>query len=190
MILFEVQRIYQKQWYLEAMYKALFALGYYGLFRVGELTHSPHTIKARDVHMGMNKDKVLIVLYSSKTHDVSNRPQKVKITANYAEKSGFYVHRNFCPFKLLHNYLCHRGAYDTYNENFFVFKDKSPVKAEPTRKLLKKIITTLGLNNMLYDMHSLRIGRASDLIKYNYSIDEVRRLGRWKSNVVYKYIRN
>ena len=95
-----------------------------------------------------------------------------------------------CPFKLLHNYLCHRGAYDTYNENFFVFKDKSPVKAEPTRKLLKKIIKTLGLNNTLYDMHSLRIGRASDLIKYNYSIDEVRRLGRWKSNVVYKYIYN
>ena len=71
-----------------------------------------------------------------------------------------------------------------------MFKDKSPVGAEPARKLLRKAITFIGLDSALYDMHSLRIGRASDLIKYNYTVEEVQRLGRWKSNVVYKYIRS
>ena len=65
------------QWYMENMYKAFFALGYYGLLRV-ELTHSQHVIKARDVHLGMNKDKILVILYSSKTHDESMKPQRLK----------------------------------------------------------------------------------------------------------------
>ena len=78
MILFEVQRYFamRKQLYLEIMYKTLFALCYYGLMRIGEVTLSPHVLKAKDVHKAMNKDRVLLVLYSSKTHDKSLRPQK------------------------------------------------------------------------------------------------------------------
>ena len=38
MLLFEVERKYQCQPYLEIMYKALFCLGYYGMLRVGELS--------------------------------------------------------------------------------------------------------------------------------------------------------
>ena len=36
LILFEFQREFASQPYLQALYKALFALGYYGLMRVGE----------------------------------------------------------------------------------------------------------------------------------------------------------
>ena len=61
--------------------------------------------------------------------------------------------------------------------------------ADQTRQLLRKMLSSFGLNAELYDMHSLRIGRASDLIKQNYSIEQVKRMGRWKSNAVYKYIR-
>ena len=61
--------------------------------------------------------------------------------------------------------------------------------ADQTRQLLRKMLPSFGLNAELYDMHSLRIGRASDLIKQNYSIEQVKRMGRWKSNAVYKYIR-
>ena len=75
------------------------------------------------------------------------------------------------------------------NEQFFIFRDKSPVTARNARELLKLIIANLGLDNKNYGMHSLRIGRASDLIKYNYSLEEVKRMGHWKSNAVYKYIR-
>ena len=78
LILFEVQRIFtdSSQYYLEILYKALFALGYYGLFRVGELTLSPHVIKASNVHVATNQDKILIVLYTSKTHGKEKLRQK------------------------------------------------------------------------------------------------------------------
>ena len=193
LLLFEIERLYYKQPqpFLEAMYKALFALGYYGMMRVGELTLSEHVLKAKDVHMATNKEKLLLVLYSSKTHSKGSRPQKIKITSNRTEKSGQYCHRNFCPFKLLRTYIDMRGNDFTQNNDpFFIFKDGSSVKAENSREILRQLLERLGLDGTLYNMHSLRIGRTTDLIKYNYSFQEVKRMGRWRSNAVYKYIRD
>ena len=62
LILFEIQRIYSDQEYLSIAYNALFILGYYGLFRIGELTKSDHVIKAANIHVGQNKEKILVVL--------------------------------------------------------------------------------------------------------------------------------
>ena len=65
----------------------------------------------------------------------------------------------------------------------------SPVTPAHARNILKIALNNLNLDNRLYGMHSFRIGRTTDLIKYNYSIDEVKIMGRWKSNVIFKYIR-
>ena len=51
LLLFETQCKFHKQPYLEIMYKAVLALGYYGLLRVGELAQGPHVIRACDIHM-------------------------------------------------------------------------------------------------------------------------------------------
>ena len=176
MILFEVQRFYKKkmQPYLETLYKAIFALGYYGLMRVGELTASPHVLKARDVHIGENKDKILLVLFSSKTHDVSSRPQNIKVAAN--KDVDFYRCRNFCPFKLVCDYKNMRGDYFSDLEEFFIFKDGTPVTAEHARKVLRLTLQKIGFDSSNYDMHSLRIGRATDLIKFGYSVKKVQRM--------------
>ena len=191
LILFEIQRMFlaKKQWYLENLYKALFILGYYGLMRVGELTYSQHVLKARDVHIAKNKDKMLLVLYSSKTHDASNKPQKIKITSNKSEASGCYKNRNFCLFNVVRSYIKLRQPYVETSEQFFIHRDGQPVLAEQARKIPREAISVIGLDSKLYDMHSLHIGRTTDLIKYGNSIDEMKRLGRWRSNVVYKYIR-
>ena len=110
MILFEVSRIFENQPYLEKMFKALFSLAYYGLFRVGELTLSDHSIKAKNVHCGENKYKIKVYLYSSKTHGPESYPQKVKIMArdsyhNTQCGSRRRSHLNFCPFQLLRDYI-------------------------------------------------------------------------------------
>ena len=190
LILFELKRFYVKQPYLISMYSALFILGYYGLLRVGELEDSPHVIKAKDVHLAINKKKLLIVLHLSKTHGKGARPQKIKITSNNIEKSGCYQKRHFCPFQVIGHYIkIRQPGYIWDEEPFFVFSDRHPVTAEQSRTLLRKLLNNMGLQSELYDMHSLRIGRTSDLIKYSYPIDEVRRMGRWQSNTVFKYIR-
>ena len=151
------------------------------------MTNSPHVLKARNVHIGSNKNKILLLLYSSKTHDESSLLQKIKISAN--DVGSGYVHRHYCPFKLMRQFLDVRGAYQNDNEQFFIFKDKNLVTPSHVRNLLKTIITRIGLNNTNYGMHSFRIGRTTDLIKYGYLLEQVRIMGRWKSNVIYKYIR-
>ena len=191
LILFEFQREFSSQPYLQALYKALFALGYYGLMRVRELTinEGNHAARAANVHIASNKQKMLILLYTSKTHSEAVIPQKIKISALQHEKQGGSFQRHFCPFRLLREYVNFRGNYITADKPFFVFSDHSAVKAEQARKLLKKAISKIGLNAKHYDVHGLRIGRASDLIKAGYSVEEVKRLGRWKSNAVYRYIK-
>ena len=72
LILFEVERKFEaeNQPFLNILYEAIFIVSYYGLFRIGEVTKSPtanHTIKAKNVHVATNKDKILFVLYTSKT---------------------------------------------------------------------------------------------------------------------------
>ena len=83
-----------------------------------------------------------------------------------------------------------RGGYHCVSKQFFVFSDHSPVSAGQARRILKLIIHRLNLKSGLYGMHSFHIGRTTDLIKYNYSIDEVKLMGRWKSNIVFKYMRD
>ena len=149
-----------------------------------------HTVRARDLHLGTNKDKLMIVLYSSKTHNKESRLQKIKIVANKIEKSGHYLKRHFCPFKLVNRFINNRQRIAQENEPIFIFRDGMPVTDKHAREVLKDIITKLGLEAHLYGLHSFRIGRMSDLAKYGYSIEEIRRMGRWQSNTVYKYIRD
>ena len=61
------------------MYQALFTTMYFGLFRIGEVTHSPHVLKAMDVHCAVNKLKMKFILHSSKTHGKGDKPQIIKI---------------------------------------------------------------------------------------------------------------
>ena len=138
MILFELERhfVSQSQYYLEWLYKAIFIISYYGMMRVGEITLSPHVFKAKHVHLATNKDKLLLVLYTSKTHDLRHRPQKIKITSNRMEKSGSYVHRHFCPFKVLRKYIALRGNYAEDNELFFIFHLSGVVRQLNLNKLI------------------------------------------------------
>ena len=124
LMLFETQRIMDKQPYLEILYKTMLSVGYYGLLRVGELTvPGQHTIKDCNIHVAKNKEKILIVLYSSKTHGEESYPQKVKISGNATTRK----HRFFCPFVLIKQYLPIRGGFIDDQEPFFVFRDKMPV---------------------------------------------------------------
>ena len=83
-----------------------------------------------------------------------------------------------------------RGPYRTEADQFFVFSDCSPVKPQNFRVILRQLLQRLGLDSELYDVHSFRIGRTSDLEKFGYSIDQIKAMGRWKSNAVYRYLKN
>ena len=190
-ILFELGRYFENQKYLEILYKTMFILGYYSLLRVGEITSSSkHTLKAKNVHIGKNKDKILIILYSSKMHGAESKPQEIKIQADTTTpRNNNVVKRHFSPFNITHQYLTLRGDYRSDDEPFFIFRGGSHVTANHMWNVLRKMLSHLNINPSLYNTHSLRGGRSCDLIKYGYTIDQVKMMGRWKSNAVYKYLR-
>ena len=116
-----------EQEYLRKMYMALFSMAYYGLFRIGELAEGTHTVKAIDVHIAINKRKLLFILRSSKTHGLDVHPQMIKISSTRIIQHRNPESKQFCPYQLLRTYLEARGKYISPHENFFIFLDHSPV---------------------------------------------------------------
>ena len=58
LIIFKTGRRYDAQPYLKILYQTIFAIGYFGMFRISELV-GIHAIKAKDIHSATNKNKVL-----------------------------------------------------------------------------------------------------------------------------------
>ena len=191
MMLFEIHRYFnlKVQPYLELLFKTMFILSYYGMLRVSEITESQHTLKACNVHVGNNKDKILLVLYSSKTHGDESGPQKIKISA-VGTPDRRLSNSNFCPFTMVVDYMKMRGPYQTATDPFFFYSDNTVVKPTQFRNTLRTILDNLNLDSSLYDVHRFRSGRTCDLAKFGYSIEQIKAMGRWKSNAVYKYLKN
>ena len=74
--------------YLTALYQVMICTAYYGLFRIGEITESPHVVRAADVLIGTNKQKLMFVLHTSKTHGLGDKPQIIKINGYKERKKG------------------------------------------------------------------------------------------------------
>ena len=174
-----------EQPYLSQLYKTLFSTCYYGLFRVGEVTDGEHAVRARDVHIGVNKKKMLFVLHTSKTHWLDAKPQTIKISSQ-----GEIGSCEFCPFKLLNDYIEMRGNRDSDDETFFVFSDKTAVSAVNFRLTLRKVLKTLQLDETLYSPSSFRAGRAVDLDGMQVSLESIKILGRWRSSAVFTYLKH
>ena len=194
-ILKQVKIYFKSQPYLTVLYQALFSTAYFGLLRVGEITAGSHPILAKDVHTGRNKNKILFILHSSKTHGKESKPQMVKITStpltNKKPKScvGSEQVFSYCPYTLLKEYIKVRGHYTNLREPFFVFSDHSPVTPNQMRKCLKNILKMCGFNENLYDTHSFRSGRSTDLLKFGLSVESIKKIGRWRSSAVFTYLR-
>ena len=184
-ILFETERYFTSRNlnYEKCMFKTAFAMAYYGMMRIGELTLSEHAVKAKDVHISKNKKKLLAVLYSSKTHGRNSKPQQIEIEPDHPP-------RIFCPVEEANQFSNIRPGYLEENEQFLVYPDRQPLTSNEVRSLLRKLIGNLKLDATLYDTHSFRIGRATDLFKWGVSVEKIKKRGRWESNAVYQYLRN
>ena len=104
--------------------------------------------------------KILIVLYTSKTHGQESGPQEIKISGLPTSDNEKGI---FCPFKLVLSYMHLRGDYSSDDEQFFTFANKFPVKATHLRNFLRTLLEKVNPDSWLNDVHSFRIGRTSDL---------------------------
>ena len=126
---------------------------------------------------------MLLVLYSSKMHDKSSKPQEIKISGSYnsirscsgpTRGAAALSQKLYCPFRLIRTYLKIRGEFIDKQEQLIVFADHNPVHPEHIRKVLRVLLESINLDSSMYDMHSLRAGRAVDMQKFGYSLDAIR----------------
>ena len=188
LLIFEVERYFttRNQLYLEVLYRSIFLTLYYGLFRIGEVTTGDHPIQARDVHFASQKKKLLFILRTSKTHGRESKHQEVEIAGNVNLDQRNRIH--YCPYLAISQYLHARGDYTKLTDPLYIFSDGSPVTPMHVRRVLKLMLKSANLNCKLYDTHSFRMGRARDLFRAGYSVEHIKKFGRWRSNAVYKYL--
>ena len=174
--------------FLKSLYLALFITTYFGLFRASEVTSGDHLVLAKDVHVGYNKNKFMFILHTTKTLWKNMTPQIVKIspTSSSCKKRDSNLP---CPFHLLHDYLNRRGPFKSDLDPFFVFSDGSPVTPRQMNVCLKLVLHKAGLDQKLYSVHSLHAGRTCDLFKLGLSVETIKKIGRWRSNAVFRYLK-
>ena len=95
---------------------------------------------------------------------------------------------NLCPYPLLRNYIAVQKKSLDSSKQFFMFSDCSPLNPDPVRQVLRMGLIKAGLDLTFYSVHSLRSGRALDLLHMGVSVESIKKLGRWKSNAVFRYL--
>ena len=190
LILAALEELLEDQPYLYKLYLALFTSSYYGMLRIGEVLTGDHPVKAWDVHLADNKKKLLFILRTSKTHWTDSHPQLIKIIGTLLLNVPLSLEsQKFCPFEAVREYIrIQPKIRSVVSKPFFVFSDRTPVKAAHVRKLLKDSIDRINLDSSLYEFHGICAGRALDLQAQGISIPVLARLGQWKSNAIYAYL--
>lgn len=189
LILEKVESIFlgRGQPYLAELYKAIFVSAYYGLMRISEVM-GKHAVHTEDVHISKNKNKfkVKYILRSSKTHTVGKRPQMIDIYPDYQ-----VVGTKFCPVTTINEFSKLRPHRENLGGNYFVFSDGSTVTEHHVRVVLKLCLRQLNLPSSSFNFHGYRSGRATDLFKWNFGIDWIRKVGRWskKSTSIMHYFK-
>ena len=162
------------------LFRAVYSLAFYGFLRVGELTvggknNSNHVICIEDTKI--NSDHIEIIIKSSKTDQFGQGT-----TINISKQNEI----ENCPVDLLTQYLQQRP---TYSGPLFCHFDGAPLTRYQFNAILKKCFSMLGIKDGNFKSHSFRIGRATTCAIEGMPDDQIKQLGRWKSDAYLRYIR-
>ena len=148
------------------------------------------------MQIGDNKCKMMFVLRSLKMHGKNTAPHLIKISSSNHTSNKAESKRRLkqsmqlpCPYQLIHVYIAIRGPFYSESDQFFIFADGSQVSPNHVCQCLKTALINLGFNARLYSLHSLRAGRASDMAKLGVPVETIKRVGQWRSNAVFKYLK-
>ena len=155
-------------------FKAMCALAFFALLRVGEMTSSPNNIQKEDITV--LDDRIHICFRRCKhsngetsRHEILKREDPV-----------------ICPVRNVTSFLQIRKQGPG---PLFSHTSGKSVKRDEFASELKGILMSLGLGNTRYTSHSFRIGAASWLAATGHSDLQIQRAGRWKSQAFQNYIR-
>ena len=69
-----------------------------------------------------------------------------------------------------------------------MFSDGSPVRPHHMSNCLRQILAEIGQDCTKFNVHSFCTGRSNDLLNLGLSVETIKKLGRWHSNAVFRYL--
>ena len=165
--------------YLRTLFKAMYTVSFFALMRVGEITSNADKSVALNLDQIQFRDNHVLINIRRFKHNAKRQPFELVLIKQ----------RNvtICPVQALRDYLTIRGYHDG---PLFCLPNLEPVSRDLFTKYLKLNLSFCGLNTDLYKSHSFRIGGATYYAELGLSDEQIRLIGRWKSNAFKKYIRS
>ena len=166
--------------YYVKMWTALFQLCFHACLRVGEAVQSSSTQHTLQLHQLLVSPTQVTIAFSSYKHSNQATPSIVIQSHPQGPASR-------CPVLALTQYLDLRSK---ESGPLFVDPLGVPLHRSAFCSFLKQVLTAAGLDHNVYNTHSFRIGRATQLAQDNHSSETIRSAGRWKSSAYIGYIRS
>lgn len=174
-----INKIYTDN-YESTLLRAMFLLAFHGFLRVGEITCEAHNSQNKNLLHVHN----LEVDKHSKQMIIKFTDYKLKADTT-AFKLAISPQKELCPIEAMSQYLKLRG-----NKPGPIFVlNQLPVKRSYFTSRLQTLLGYLKYNTKVYKSHSFRIGAATSAIAKGISSDQVKVMGRWKSDAYKSYIR-
>ena len=165
--------------YSKIALKSILLLMYHACMRIGEaVTSGPvdHSLKRNNISFTLDSPPVLVITFESYKHSSSRKIFHLRPSA----------HPSFCPVYALTDYLKIRS---NWLGPLFVDPQGVPLKRAFVANGIKQLIQYVGLDPALFNTHSLRIGRTTDLAKEGTPLEVIKETGRWSSDAYTNYIR-
>jgi len=170
--------------YNRILLHAMFLLAFHGFLRVGEITSSPgttnHTLQYHNIAFEVTARKVsgIIITFTHFKHSAAHIGTKLFIKASSPPTA--------CPVKALLAYLRLRGSLPG---PLFTFGQNHPVSRSFFSQSLASCISFIGLDPSKYKSHSFRIGAATTAQLLGHTPQQIKAMGRWRSDAFLRYIR-
>ena len=163
--------------YTRILFTAIFSIMYHGLLRCGEAAFDPkrpHTLSGPQVYI---KNKaVLCIAFKSYKHSKPDPP------ALHIKPTGDLT----CPVQAHKKYMAVRPKPTSH---YFCTLLKEAVSRRSIVAMMRKHLLYCNSQPSLYNTHSFRMGRATDMYREGASDRQIAQAGRWSSDAFMKYIK-
>ena len=166
--------------YLCLLLRAVYLTAYAASLRISEFAKTPgskHTLLLSNVAFSYDgKREGMVLTLDSYKH--SARPARLIVPASQSQEA--------CPVRAVKVFLKVRSK----NEGpLFIKEDGKPISRDLVATSLKRCVSRCGLDPELFNTHSFRAGRTTDLVDWGTSDAVIRESGRWGSNAFLNYVR-
>ncbi|XP_061196930.1 uncharacterized protein LOC133205188 isoform X2 [Saccostrea echinata] len=170
-----------RNYYEKLLFSSAYGLAFFALLRVGEITSTkanPPSSPLSIQNVSISQSSILITLGKTKT-DQHGKGTTMQINS---------TKQNQVLFHNIQAYMTHRPS-QTQTSQFLCHMDGSPMTYYQFNQVLKKVLSFLKLDTSTFKSHSFRIGAATSLYMQGTPEQEIKTMGRWKSNAFKSYVR-